>query len=645
MCGIAGFILGPEHRAAAGTGGIPLDDAARRAMVTAMTDTMQTRGPDGAGVWVEGPAALGHRRLSIIDLAAGSQPMLDAGGRAAVTFNGEIYNYRELRAELEAKGFAFATGSDTEVILNGWLAWGESCLDRFEGMFAFALWDRHTRTLFAARDRYGKKPFFYTLQNGVFAFASELSALRALPFLRFTTGRDQLAQFLAYEYCPTPGSIHREAFKLPPAHLLIFRDGQVRTAPYWTLPVPAESAGASEPELCERLVSLLDRAVERRLVSDVPLGMFLSGGLDSSLVAALMARHSSRVKTFSIGFKEASYDESGYARMVAQRLGTDHTERILDANACGSLLPEIVERFDEPMSDPSIVPTFLLSALTREKVTVALGGDGGDELFAGYETFYAMRLADWYARLPRFMRAMAKPLCGLLPQSSGYVNLRLMTRTFLDGADNPPWQRTQRWLTPYPPELLRGVMAGHMPGQALDLSPEALFAPTRALYDAYPAKTPLAKSFAVFARQFLLDYILVKVDRCSMMHSLEVRAPLLDRDVAEFVWRLPVDLKLRGLCGKYLLRRAAAGLVPDAVLRRPKRGFLIPVAGWLRGVLRPLMEDLLSEAALRRQGLFDPRAVGRLVDEHLSGRADRRRPLWTLLVLQLWLRRHAPTIV
>lgn len=639
MCGIAGFILGPGHRSTPGAA--PADETARRALVAAMADTMRTRGPDGAGVWVEGPAALGHRRLSIIDLAAGAQPMLDIGGRATVVFNGEIYNYRELRAELEAEGLAFATGSDTEVILNGWLAWGEQCLDRFEGMFAFALWDRATHTLFAARDRYGKKPFFYTEQNGVFAFASELSALRTLPFLRLTTSRAQLGQFLVYEYCPTPATIHREACKLPPAHFLLHRGGVTRTAPYWSLPVPAGKAEASKPELRQRLLELLDQAVTRRLVSDVPLGVFLSGGLDSSLVAALMARHGGRIKTFSIGFSEASYDESSYARLVAERIGSEHTERILDANACGALLPEIVERLDEPMSDPSMVPTYLLSQLTREKVTVALGGDGGDELFAGYETFYAMRLADWYARLPGFARAVARPLCGLLPQSSGYMNPRLMARTFLDGADNPAWQRTQRWLAPFSPELLRRVM----PDPGLDLSPEEVFRPTRALYDSYPAPTPLEKCFAVLARQFLLDYILVKVDRCSMMHSLEVRAPLLDRDLAEFVWRLPVNLKLRGLSGKHLLRRAAVGLVPEEILRRPKRGFLIPVAGWLRGVLRPLVRDLLCETALKRQGLFDPHAVARLVDEHMQGRADHRRPLWTMLVLQLWLRRHAPDIV
>lgn len=615
-----------------------------------MTDTLAARGPDGEGQWVDGSAALAHRRLSIIDLATGAQPMQDQSARAIVTFNGEIYNYRELRAELQALGFAFATSSDTEVLLNAWLAWGEACLDRLEGMFAFALWDRPSQTLFAARDRYGKKPFFYTLQNGVLAFASELTALRRLPFLSLTTPRSTLARFLAYEYCPTPESIHQEVLKLPPAHFLVFKDGQLRSTPYWSLPVPEEAPRAAldripEAELCERLAALLDKAVARRLVSDVPLGVFLSGGLDSSLVAALMTRHSSRVKTFSIGFTEASYDESGYARLVAKRLGTEHHERILSANDCGALLPDIVERFDEPMSDPSIVPTYLLSALAREHVTVALGGDGGDELFAGYETFYALRIADWYNRLPGLLRkGVAEPLAGLLPMSTGYVNPRLAVQAFLDGAGAPPWQRVQRWLTPFGPELLRRIMPQDM-RDAPHLSPEALFAPTRSLYDAYPAQTPLAKSFAVYARQYLLDYILVKVDRCSMMHSLEVRAPLLDRDLAEFVWRLPVDMKLRGLRGKHLLRKAAAGLVPDEVLRRPKRGFLIPVAGWLRGVLRPLMQDLLGEAALARQGLFDPQAVGRLMEEHLSGRADHRRPLWTMLVLQLWLRKNAPVIV
>jgi len=634
MCGIAGFVAGP---------GFAAGDGERRRLLAAMTGTMTHRGPDGEGLWLENEVALGHRRLSIIDLACGAQPMLDADGRAAVTFNGEIYNFREIRRELEGKGFVFKTNSDTEILLNGYLAWGEGCLDRFEGMFAFALWDRRRRILFAARDRYGKKPFYYTLQNGVFAFASELTALRVLPGLRFETPRRTLAKFLAHEYTPTPETIFREVYKLGPAHYLVLEAGKLITRPYWDVPVPDETTRESEADLGRRLIELLDAATAKRLVSDVPLGMFLSGGLDSSAVAALMTRHSSTVKTFSIGFTEASYDESKYARLVAEHLGTEHHERILNATACGELLPSIVERFDEPMSDPSIVPTYLLSGVTREKVTVALGGDGGDELFAGYETFYAFKLAEWYNRLPAFAREhVLAPIAARLPMSSGYVNMRLAAQTFLAGARLPRWLRVQRWLSAFSPELLDGVMED---AGALALAPESLYARTRELYESYPSKDPLAKIFYVYARQYMLDYILMKVDRCSMLQSLEVRAPFLDRDVAEFVWRLPVSLKLRGFTGKYLLRRALAGIVPAQVLSRPKRGFLIPVSQWLRGVLRPQVEELLGEEHLRAQGLFNPAQVRRLVAEHASGAADHRRPLWALLVLQIWLRKNAPSIV
>lgn len=639
MCGIAGFIAGQ---------GFPETPDALRGCLSAMTGRLAHRGPDGSGLWLEGPVGLGHRRLSIIDLEAGAQPMLDAQNRAVVSFNGEIYNYRELRQELETLGHAFRTCSDTETILAAYLQWGEACLDRLDGMFAFALWDRRECRLLLARDRYGKKPLFYTFQRGGMAFASELSALRALPFLNFTTTRETLARFLVYESCPAPRSICREALKLPPAHSLLLSGPQLAGggAPpepraYWSLPLPEYRAAAPEQELAERLVELLDAAVKKRLVSDVPLGVFLSGGLDSTLVAALMARHG-KVKSFSIGFTEASYDESRFARLAARHIGAEHHERVLSAAGCGGLLPGIVEGFDEPMADPSIVPTHLLAALTREHVIVALGGDGGDELFAGYETFYAFRLAQWLDRLPQGIRTgLLAPIAGLLPQSSGYVNPRLAAQAFLSGAAAPPWQRARRWLTPFAPGLLAQVM---------ELPPwlrkdEALLAPSRAAWEARPAPGGLDRMAGACAREYLHDYILVKVDRCTMLNSLEARAPFLDRHVAEFVWRLPMNVKLRGLSGKHLLRRAARGIVPDEILRRPKRGFLIPVADWLRGVLRPVLEDLLSEDALRAQGLFHPKAVGALVREHLGGQADHRRPLWTLLVLQLWLRRHAPEVV
>ncbi|MBD5626828.1 MAG: asparagine synthase (glutamine-hydrolyzing) [Desulfovibrio sp.] len=662
MCGIAGVVR---------LDGGALAPGALMAL-KAMTDSMISRGPDGEGFWREGPAALGHRRLSIIDLAGGSQPMQSADGRFCVVHNGEIYNFRELRRELEARGARFRTDSDTEVVLEAYAAWGESCLERLEGMFAFAVWDGPGRRLFCARDRFGKKPFFYTLQNGVFCFASELSALsllgRPLPanapapadvpegaappdFLpfRFHLDATALMRYLAYEYVPTPGTMYREVKSLEPAHYCMVERGKdAEPAPvrYWDLPMPAARPPADEADLCLELERLMAQAVRRRLVSDVPLGVFLSGGIDSSIVAGLMARESATpVMSFSIGFTEASYDESRYARIAAAAFGTEHHERILSASECADELPGIVSRMDVPMADASCAPTWLLSGVARERVTVALGGDGADELWAGYEHYIGYRIAQKYNGLPAWLRRrVIEPIVRHLPESSGYINPRLACETFLRGAAAPDWLRVQTMLTALGPDMQREVLspawlAAH--GGKGALAPETLFAPTRAQYEHWlpeGAAAPLSRAFHVYVRQFMLDDILVKVDRCSMLHSLEVRAPFLDREVAEFAARLPVSLRLHGFKRKYLLKKAFAGLLPPEILHRNKRGFQIPVAEWLRGKLRPLMDELLGERALKEQGLFEPKAVRRLVEAHCSGRADLRKPLWTLVVLELWLR-------
>ena len=663
MCGIAGMVR---------LDGAELSPGVGRAL-KAMTDSMACRGPDGEGFWRSGPAALGHRRLSIIDLAGGSQPMPSADGRLCVVHNGEIYNFRELRRELEARGARFRTDSDTEVVLEAYAAWGEGCLERLEGMFAFAVWDGPRRHLFCARDRFGKKPFFYTLLNGVFCFASELSALALLgrplppespnPFgaedgadgapdflpLSFHLDATALMRYLAYEYVPTPGTMYREVKSLEPAQYLLVETGKdagPRTVRYWDLPMPAAAPPAGEAELCLELERLMAQAVRRRLVSDVPLGVFLSGGIDSSIVAGLMARESSTpVMSFSIGFTEASYDESRYARIAAAAFGTEHHERILSAAECADELPGIVSRMDVPMADASCAPTWLLSGVARERVTVALGGDGADELWAGYEHYIGYRMAQRYNALPMWLRRrVIEPIVRHLPESSGYINPRLACETFLRGAAAPDWLRVQTLLTALGPEMQREVLApawlaAH--GGEAALAPETLFAPTRAQYEHWlprDAGAPLARAFHVYVRQFMLDDILVKVDRCSMLHSLEVRAPFLDRDVAEFAARLPVSLRLHGFRRKYLLKKAFAGLLPPEILHRNKRGFQIPVAEWLRGKLRPLMEDLLGERALKEQGLFDPAAVRRLMEAHCAGTADLRKPLWTLMVLELWLR-------
>lgn len=638
MCGIAGICQVDAS---------PLTPEAGQ-WVKTMTDRMSHRGPDGEGQWSSGPVCLGHRRLSIIDLSGGGQPMHSADGQMTVTFNGEIYNYAELKEQLTALGGQFQTCSDTEVILEGYRIWGPDCLARFDGMFAFALWDNQQRRLFCARDRFGKKPFFYTVQHGRLYFASELTGIEQLRHLSLTMNPQAVMRYLAYEYVPTPHSVYTEVQSLPPSHMLLLQDGNLSISRYWDMPMPDESDRRSDNELCEELRFLLSRAVRRRMVSDVPLGVFLSGGIDSSIVAGLMARQSSTaIKTFSIGFSEASYDESRYARIVAKAFATDHHERVLSAEECADTLPGIISRMDVPMADASVAPTWLLSGVTREKVTVALGGDGADELWAGYEHYIGFKVAQWYNAAPSALRkGIIEPLAQLLPSSAGYINPRLAVATFLRAAHAPAWQRVQTMLTAFTPDMQESILDSAFKAQQPGfLAPEVLFAPTREHYDHWQpqnAATPLARAFHVYARQFMLDDILVKVDRCSMLHSLEVRAPFLDKDAAEFAARLPVSRKLHGFKRKWLLKKAFAELLPDEILYRNKRGFQIPVAEWLRGRMRPLMEDLLSESTLKAQGIFNHQAVRALMDEHISGRADLRKPLWTLLVFQLWWRARHP---
>ena len=491
MCGIAGICQVDAS---------PLTPEAGQ-WVKAMTDRMSHRGPDGEGQWSSGPVCLGHRRLSIIDLSGGGQPMHSADGQMTVTFNGEIYNYAELKEQLTALGGQFQTSSDTEVILEGYRIWGPDCLARFDGMFAFALWDNQQRRLFCARDRFGKKPFFYTVQQGRLYFASELTGIEQLRHLSLTMNPQAVMRYLAYEYVPTPHSVYTEVQSLPPSHMLLLQDGNLSISRYWDMPMPDESDKRSDNELCEELRFLLSRAVRRRMVSDVPLGVFLSGGIDSSIVAGLMARQSSTaIKTFSIGFSEASYDESRYARIVAKAFATDHHERVLSAEECADTLPGIISRMDVPMADASVAPTWLLSGVTREKVTVALGGDGADELWAGYEHYIGFKVAQWYNAAPSALRrGIIEPLAQLLPSSAGYINPRLAVATFLRAAHAPAWQRVQTMLTAFTPDMQESILDDAFKAQQPGfLAPEVLFAPTREHYDHWQqqnAATPLARAF------------------------------------------------------------------------------------------------------------------------------------------------------
>lgn len=643
MCGIAGIIR---------LDGAEIDPCAREA-VAEMLDAMKWRGPDGEGIWLDGPACFGHRRLSIIDIAGGAQPMHYQNGKLTVVFNGEIYNFREERENLSRMGHKFASDCDTEVILASYAQYERDCLSHLEGMFAFSLWDKSFKQLFCARDIFGKKPFYYTIQNGFFAFSSELTSLatlksgKYLPPFHFTISRAAFSQYLAYEYVPVPQSIYREVSVLEPAHWLILKNGEVKLGRYWDLPWPEKKMPADAQEVCGEVWRLMKRATAMRMISDVPLGVFLSGGIDSTIVAGLMASLSTKpIKAFSIGFKEASYDESSYARIAARAYGAEHHERILSAGDCADELPKLARQMDTPMADASIAPTWLLSALARKNVTVALGGDGADEFWAGYEHYIGYRISLWYNRLPKFLRSFVNAASGLLPQSSGYVNPRLAVRTFLEGAAAPDWLRVQTMLTSFGANAQSDLLTGEWlaKSDADILNPDTLYASTAKYYNHWPddSATPLERAFYVYVRQFMLDDILVKVDRCSMLHSLEVRAPFLDKQVCEFVAKLPLNAKLHGFRRKYLLKKAFVKLLPREILHRNKRGFQIPVSEWLRSKLKPLLLEFLSPEYLRSQGIFNPEPVGRMLEEHFAGTRDYRKQLWTLLVLQLWLDARRP---
>ena len=634
MCGIAGIFSLNRH---------PLTHADEEA-VQKMIARLTHRGPDGYGVLRKGPICLGHRRLAIIDLEGGAQPMESSDALTSIVFNGEIYNFGDLRLELESLGVRFRTNSDTEVILEAYQNYGLNAVKKLEGMFAYALFDRRNYTLTLARDRFGKKPLFYTIQQGKCFFASEITSLLCLKELSFHLDPEAIPRFLAYEYVPEPQTIFKEISSLLPAHTLTLGSGTVLQRRYWDLPYPTDTCQDIN-DICQNLRDHLKLAVKRRMISDVPLGVFLSGGLDSSIVTALMAQESVQpVKTFAIGFREASYDESGYAQIVAKAYATDHHEEILDASVCADLLPEIVRKMDVPMADASVAPTYLLSKITRQSVTVALGGDGSDELFAGYENYAAYQIALFYQKFPTIIKKIIEKISAHLPKSQGYVNLNLAMETFLNGAKAADWLRIERLLCAFYSDRLQSILA---PAFKETLTPhsledDALFASTKLEYNHWPkgAASPLARAFHVYARQFLPQDILVKVDRCSMLNSLEVRAPFLDTNVAEFTAKLPLSFKMAGLKGKWILRKAMADILPKAILHRNKRGFQIPVAAWLRTKMRPLVLELLEPKRLKEQGIFQIDAIERLKSEHLEGYADHRKPLWALLVLQLWLESH-----
>ncbi len=624
MCGIAGFI-GPGDR-----------DLLER-----MAQTLIHRGPDDEGFWMGPGVGLAMRRLAIIDLPGGRQPMPNEDGTLRLVFNGEIYNFRELRRDLEHRGHRFQTRSDTEVILHAYEQYGEACVDHLRGMFAFALWDGPRQTLFLARDRLGKKPLYYWQRGGLFLFASEIKALLCHPAVPRALDWEAFHHYLAFGYTPADRSIFAGIAKLPPAHTATLRAGVLTPRRYWTLPAVHPDAGRppSLRETAARVRSALREAVRLRLESDVPLGVFLSGGIDSSAVVASMREVTGqRIATFSIGFGRdvASFDELPYARMVARRFETDHHEEVLEPKAA-DILPAIVQHFDEPFADSSAIPTFIVAQATARHVKVALSGIGGDEAFAGYPRYLGLRLSDLYAQLPRRLRATAgAAFLRLVPESEGSRNWGDWALRFIKGADRPLPDRYIIWM-----RFFREADLAHLATPALrehwagDVEGDH-----RTAFAARGHDDPLDGAFRIDLSTYLPDDLLAMADRMSMAHSLELRAPFCDHRVIEESLRIPPTLKLPGLRLKGLLKTAFADVLPHPVLSHRKQGFMIPLSRWLRTDLRDLMEDLLSPERVRARGLFVPEAVQALKREHLSGARIHSDRLWTLMVAELWMRQY-----
>lgn len=609
MCGIAGFV-----------------GAGDAAVLRRMTSRLVHRGPDAEGFWSGDGVHLGHRRLSILDIGGGVQPMWSADGTLGIVFNGEIYNFAELRGELEKAGHAFRTDhSDTEVLLEAYAEWGVEMVHRINGMWAFVIYDKRQRMLFASRDRFGKKPFYYhhAPAAGFFAFASELSSLLEHPDVPRGESAMAVRKYFAHGYVPAPLAITEGAHKLPGGHSLSLdvSTGDLRVWRYWEYQ-PAPEEGIPLETRVEELRALLRAAVRLRMVADVPLGVFLSGGIDSSLIAALAAADlpHGALQTFSIGFDEPSYDELPFAAEMARAIGSEHHTETLGLDAAHRLLPGIYSRLDEPNGDSSLLPTFLLSRFTRRRVTVALGGDGGDELFAGYAPFRALRFAEIYRRMcPRVLHPAIIALADHLPVSHRYLSADFALKRFVRGVTQPPPLWIPTWMAGMDWPDMRECFGG-------DTDPEEIFSEAIEAWDGIHSNDPVEKATGFFIRLYLQDSVLAKVDRASMMNSLEARAPFLDVDVVNFVRRIPASLRLHGGTTKYILKEAARGLVPDRIIDRRKKGFGVPVGAWFAS----------GDLRIDPQLMPCPSVAERLQNEHRAQRKNHKLFLWNAWVFGAW---------
>lgn len=626
MCGIAGF-FGPNNG---------MTYAERRDLIQRMCDVIRHRGPDDEGFFLDGGLAIGMRRLSIIDVAAGHQPISNEDGTIWIVFNGEIYNFAELRADLLARGHKFQTRSDTETIIHLYEEEGERCVERLRGMFGFAIYDQNKRKLFLARDRVGKKPLHYTVVNNTLLFGSEIKSLLQHPDLTRNVNFEAISDFLSFGYVPDPATAFRGISKLPPGHTLTFQDGQINIRSYWDFNYNAtaqDEPPQSEAYYVERVRELIAEAVRIRLVSEVPLGAFLSGGIDSSTVVGMMTRQLDQpVKTFSIGFSEASFDELFYAGIAARHFQSDHHEFIVTPDVC-RLVEEIVWHHDEPFADASSVPSYVVSKMAREFVTVVLSGDGGDEVFAGYGRYAEDRRLARFERIPALIRRqILMPLSRALPQAAYGKNF--LRHISLEGGaryiDSVTFFNEDIKAQFFSPDF-RQALNGHSSGNAF-----------AQIYATPKNAGHVERMLYLDGKTYLPGDILTKVDRMTMAHSIEARVPLLDHNLIEFVQKIPTSLKLtdhaHGDVGKYILRKAVADMIPREILDRPKRGFGMPVAKWFKQELREMLYDTLTDRTTRERGYFNQAALQSLISEHLSGRRDNSRHLWSLLTFELWHR-------
>ena len=637
MCGIVGFLTTKTVH-------IPERDILRK-----MRDVLIHRGPDDAGEYIrpideKGPFVFfGHRRLSIIDLGTGHQPLSNEDETVWVVFNGEIYNFKELREELKGRGHQFRTVSDTEVITHAYEEYGDECFQCFNGMFAIGIWDEKQSRLVLARDRLGKKPLYYSFMNGTFLFASELKAIMLYPPFPRKVDPVSLMKYLFFEFIPSPHTIFMGAKKIPAASYLIWDKKALEVKQYWSpfnLQKGEKSLSEAEAEL--RMMELLKQSVKRRLISDVPLGVFLSGGIDSSTITALAQNEvPGKIKTFSIGFDDPSFDESKYALLASRYIGTEHYEQRMTPTDLLNIIPSLPDILDEPMADASILPTYLLSKFTRRQVTVALGGDGGDELFSGYPTYLAHKFANQYERWLGVLHPVINYFGNLLPVSDDNISFDFKVKKFLSGIGYPDGIRNSLWLGAFLISENEKVLSPEIHAQ---YNRNQLVEDISSYEREYPYHDRLTKVQYLDLKLYLQESILVKVDRASMACSLEVRAPFLDHELVEFVMGLPSEWKLKRLTSKYILKKAVEKWLPDKVIKRPKKGFGVPIAKWVKGELKELFNDMLSSRRIREEGFFNPEYITRLLKDHLANKKDNRKQLWTLLVWALWMNRYRASI-